>query len=145
MNGWPITNFKMNSTKKRCLNPHWTIPKKKGEHVGLSSTCNRVLSLRYLLWSNFCHISSLDRSLNSHMLSKHLFLNLRTSTPSLPWSFGQQMMLHLVNLYFFLVSWVCQKNLDQKKCRHFLTPLGIWRNESINIGKLAKTELIRTK
>jgi hypothetical protein len=67
-----------------------------------------------LLWRISCQTPSSFRSLNNHLLSKHLFFNSKTSTPNPPWSFGLQIMFHLVSLYFFLWPSFSQKKRDWK-------------------------------
>jgi hypothetical protein len=59
-----------------------------------------------------CHTSSLDKSLNSHLLSKQLFLSSSTSIPRPPWSLGRQIMFHFVKRYFFFRSSLYQKKRD---------------------------------
>jgi hypothetical protein len=54
-------------------------------------------------------------SLKSYLLRRHLFCKSRLSTPIPPYSFGWHKMGQLINLYFFLWSSFCQKNLPQLK------------------------------
>jgi hypothetical protein len=87
-------------------------PFQKDESVGFACTADKVLCLKYLLRSSSCHTPSSLSNLKSHLLSKHLFLSSRTSTPKPPWSLGRQTIFHFVRRYFFLFSSDCQKNLD---------------------------------
>src|SRR4051812_36719483 len=59
-------------------------PFQKGESVGLAWTCESILPRRYLLCNSSCHTSFSFRSLNSHLLSKHLFVISSTSMPRPP-------------------------------------------------------------
>jgi hypothetical protein len=79
----------------------------------------------------FCSV----KSFKSHLLNKHLlFFISKTSTASPPWSLGLQMMFHWVSLYFLLWPLLSQKNLDLKRSSLFLSPLGISKNDSVNIA-----------
>jgi hypothetical protein len=86
---------------------HSLIPSKRVNR-GFAVTWEMVR--KYLLCKSSCHTPSSMKSLNSHMLSKLLFLNSNTSTPRPPWSLGRQIIFH--NLYFFLCSSLCQKNRE---------------------------------
>jgi len=57
-------------------------------------------------------MSSSLMSLNTHLLSKHLFYKSKFKIPNPPWSLGVHNTSHFVNLYFFLCPSLCQKNLD---------------------------------
>jgi hypothetical protein len=59
-----------------------------------------------------CQTPSSLISLNSHLLSKLLFFNSKTSIPNPPWSLGRHMMFHLESLYFLLWPSLCQKKRD---------------------------------
>ena len=82
-------------------------------------------------------------SLYNHFLSKLLFLSSNRSIPKPPRSFGLQMTSHFVNLYFLLCPSLCQKKRDLKKSSLFISPIGISKKKSINIGKLARIEFMR--
>jgi len=84
-------------------------PDQKCESPGKCSTWVRDLYWKYFLLSRVCHIPCSFISLKSHLLSKHLFCASRFKIPKPPWSFEQQRTLHLVSLYFFLCSLLCQK------------------------------------
>jgi hypothetical protein len=91
----------------------FTNPFLKGESFGFSVTWARVLDCKYLLCRSSCQTTSSLNSLNSHLLSKLLFFNYKTSIPKPTWSLGRQIIFHLVSLYFFLCSSLCQKNREQ--------------------------------
>jgi hypothetical protein len=67
----------------------------------------------------------------------------RTSTPRPPWSLGRHIIFYLVKRHFHLCPSLCQKNRNLRESRLFLTPLGISKNESINMGNVVSTEFIK--
>jgi hypothetical protein len=120
-------------------------PRQKGESIGFSLSWDNDFKWRYLFFTSSWHTPCSFSSLKSYLHSKHLFFFISsTSTPRPPWSLGRHMMFQRVSLYFFLWPSLCQKNLDLKKSSLFLTPFGISKKESINIGRLVNTELIST-
>jgi len=84
------------------------------ESPGMYWTYVKVLSLIYLFLSICCQTPSPLIHLKSHLLRRHLLETSKFKTPNPPWSFGVQTTFHLVNLYFFLWSSLCQKNSDLK-------------------------------
>jgi hypothetical protein len=72
-------------------------------------TCVNVLFLRYLFISIYCQTPSPLINLKSHLLRRHLLWSSKFRTPNPPCSFKVQITSHLVNLYFFLWSSLCQK------------------------------------
>jgi hypothetical protein len=117
----------------------------KGRITRLSLNLDKVLVWRYL-FCNRCwrHTPYSLSILNSHLLNKHLFLISRNLIPGPCSSFERQIIFHLVNRYFLFVWSLCQKKHDLWHSNLFLTALGIKKKDNKNIGKLVRTELIRT-
>jgi hypothetical protein len=120
----------------------------KDESVGFPSTRGKVLSLRYLLHKSCCHIPCSVSNLNSYLLSKRLFYSWSTSIRKPPWSFGWQIIFHFwiyISSYYHHTIITLPKKSWPKEIKHFLSPWGILRNESINIGTLlVNTRFIST-
>ena len=86
-------------------------PFQKGQSSGLTVTWAKVLDCRYLLRKICTHVPSvLIEGMYNHLLSGHLFFTFKFSITSPPWSFGLQIISHLVILYFIFISSYCQKN-----------------------------------
>jgi hypothetical protein len=80
-------------------------PFQKGESLALTVTWAKVLDCKYLLRKICTHVPLVfTESLYNHLLSRHLFFTSKFPILRPPWSFGLQMMSHLVSMYFLLIS-----------------------------------------
>jgi hypothetical protein len=82
----PFLISKVPKRRKSCFT--FISPDQKCESPSFHSTCTSGLDPRYLFLSNCCHVPSVVRSLNNHLLSRALFFKLRSMMPKPPWSLG---------------------------------------------------------
>jgi hypothetical protein len=89
---WKKVFFYRHNASPKCESPDFQI------------ICEIAFEPTYFLRNNLCHTPSSVNNLTSHFPSKAPFLTSRSWTTSPPCSFGRQMTLHLVNMYFFFFT-----------------------------------------
>jgi hypothetical protein len=117
-------NFRNWSITPKSLDQNWESP-------FLHCTCEIVFLVRYVFLIIFYHKLSSLKSINNHLLGRHVLCSLKSFIPRPPCSTGLHIIFHLASLYFLFCCSSCQKNLDLKKSILFKTSLGILKKETI--------------
>jgi hypothetical protein len=82
------------------------------DSVCLTVTCDNILFQRYLFCSTFCHTLSLLKSLNNHLLRKHLFLSLKPQLLN-PLGLWVDRRCSILSVYIFLNLSICLGKRDR--------------------------------